>query len=84
MATPPPKNALSAAVWLTEAGWQAPYSRRVDSLANFQHTTAEGDDLYVRDLVDRQEPDPSRSAVANPRRRLVRPAYRGQHSRPER
>ena len=49
------ENALSAAVWLTEAGWQAPYSRRVDSLANFQYTTAEGDDLYVRDLVDRQE-----------------------------
>ena len=49
------ENALSAAVWLTEAGWQVPYSRRVDSLANFQYTTAEGDDLYVRDLVDRQE-----------------------------
>ena len=48
-------HALSAAVWLTEAGWRAPYSRRVDSLANFQYTTAEGDDLYVRDLVDRQE-----------------------------
>ena len=47
--------ALSAAVWLTEAAWQAPYSRRVDSLANFQYTTAEGDDLYVRDLVDREE-----------------------------
>ena len=47
--------ALSAAVWLTEAGWRAPWSRRVDSLANFQYTTAEGDDLYVRDLVDRQE-----------------------------
>ena len=46
--------ALSAAVWLTEAAWQTPYSRRVDSLANFQHTTADGDDLYVRDLVDPQ------------------------------
>jgi len=46
--------ALSAAVWLTEAAWQTPYSRRVDSLANFQHTTAEGDDLYVLDLIDPQ------------------------------
>ena len=44
--------ALSAAVWLTDAAWQTPYSRRVDSLANFQYTTADGDDLYVRDLVD--------------------------------
>ena len=44
--------ALSAAVWLTETAWQTPYSKRVDSLANFQYTTADGDDLYVRDLVD--------------------------------
>ena len=51
------QSALSAAVWLTEAAWQTPYSRRVDSLANFQHTTADGDDLYVRDLVDPQELD---------------------------
>ena len=46
------EDALSATVWLTQAAWQTPYSRRVDSLANFQHTTADGDDLYVRDLVD--------------------------------
>ncbi|MDE0245756.1 MAG: MMPL family transporter [Gammaproteobacteria bacterium] len=49
------ETALSAAVWLTEAAWQTPYSRRVDSLTNFQYTTAEGDDLYVRDLVDPQQ-----------------------------
>ena len=49
------QSALSAAVWLTDAAWHTPYSRRVDSLANFQHTTADGDDLYVRDLVDPQE-----------------------------
>ena len=46
------EDALTAAVWLTDAAWQTPYSRRVDSLANFQYTTADGDDLYVRDLVD--------------------------------
>ena len=46
------QDALAAAVWLTEAAWQTPYTRRVDSLANFQHTTADGDDLFVRDLVD--------------------------------
>ena len=43
------EKALSAAVWLTDAAWRTPYARRVDSLANFQHTTADGDDLYVRD-----------------------------------
>ena len=51
------EKALSAAVWLTESAWQTPYSRRVDSLANFQHTIADGDDLYVRDLVPPQELD---------------------------
>lgn len=68
------ETALSAAVWLTETAWQTPYSRRVDSLTNFQYTTADGDDLYVRDLVDPQllaEPD-ARSriralALADPR-----------------
>ena len=46
------ESALSAAVWLTETAWYTPFSRRVDSLANFQYTTADGDDLYVRDLID--------------------------------
>ena len=35
---------------LTEKAWQIPYSSRVDSLSNFQHTEAEEDDLVVRDL----------------------------------
>jgi len=35
----------------TDAAWQTPYSIRVDSLSNFQHTTAELDDLVVQDLV---------------------------------
>lgn len=46
------EQALAAAVWLTEQAWLTPYSTRVDSIANFQHTTAVGDDLFVRDLVD--------------------------------
>ena len=49
------EDALTAAAWLTKAAWNTPFSRRVDSLANFQYTTADGDDLYVRDLVDPQE-----------------------------
>ena len=36
---------------LTEAAWQTPYSSRVDSITNFQHTEAEEDDLIVADLV---------------------------------
>ena len=37
---------------LTERAWQTPYSRRVDSIANFQHTYAKGDDLIVESLVE--------------------------------
>jgi len=44
--------ALEATAWLTEQSWQIPYSTRVDSVTNFQHTTADGDDILVRDLVD--------------------------------
>ncbi|MGF1630351.1 MAG: RND family transporter [Kiloniellaceae bacterium] len=44
-------EALGAIQALTEAAWQLPYSRRVDSLTNFQHSYADGDDLTVEDLV---------------------------------
>ncbi|MDT8385688.1 MAG: MMPL family transporter [Gammaproteobacteria bacterium] len=46
------KDTLEAIRTLTEKAWQTPYSIRVDSIANFQHTEAEGDDLLVMDLVD--------------------------------
>ncbi len=46
---------LQAVVELTEAAWQMPYSIRVDSVTNFQHTYAEEDDLTVIDLVE--DPD---------------------------
>lgn len=36
---------------LTEQAWQTPFSTRVDSLTNYQHTYAEGDDLIVEDLI---------------------------------
>ena len=43
---------LEAAAWLTEQSWTLPYAARVDSLVNFQHATADGDDILIRDLVD--------------------------------
>jgi predicted RND superfamily exporter protein len=46
-------EALSAIRALTVASWQTPFATRVDSLANFQHSFADGDDLTVRDLVPR-------------------------------
>ena len=45
------KETLEAVKTLTKKAWQTPYSTRVDSLANFQHTEAKGDDLLVMDLV---------------------------------
>ncbi|HBE91652.1 MAG TPA: RND transporter [Gammaproteobacteria bacterium] len=42
---------LASVARLTEASWQIPYSIRVDSITNYQHTRAEGDDLLVADLV---------------------------------
>ena len=41
---------LAAVEELTEMGWQIPYSIRVDSLSNYQHTEVDEDDLIVRDL----------------------------------
>ena len=42
---------LSAIEELTKACWLIPYSSRVDSITNFQHTYSEDDDLIVEDLV---------------------------------
>ena len=41
---------LAAVEELTDIAWQLPFSIRVDSLSNYQHTEVEGDDLIVRDL----------------------------------
>ncbi len=45
------RETLASVVGLTEAAWQIPYSIRVDSISNYQHTEAEDDDLTVDDLV---------------------------------
>jgi uncharacterized protein len=36
---------------MTDEAWKMPYSSRVDSVTNYQHSYAEDDDLTVRDLV---------------------------------
>jgi len=45
------QSTLEAVAWLTERAWETPYSTRVESITNYQHTSAEGDDLLVEDLV---------------------------------
>ena len=46
------RDALGAIEELTEAGWRAPYSTRVNSLTNYSHSEAFEDDLVVEPLVD--------------------------------
>ncbi|MCI0527878.1 MAG: hypothetical protein L0Y56_10620, partial [Nitrospira sp.] len=36
------RQTLASVVWLTREAWQIPYSTRVDSITNFQHTSAQG------------------------------------------
>ena len=73
---------LATIEWLTKEAWQIPYSIRVDSVTNFQHTSAEGDDLLVRDLVvdaanlsDAELEQAERIAVAEPllKSRIISP-----------
>ncbi len=42
---------LDAVKKLTEESWQIPLSTRVDSITNYQHSYAEGDDLIIEDLI---------------------------------
>ena len=69
---------LAAVEHLTEEAWKIPFAIRVDSISNFQHTYANGDDLVVEDLVKNvQEEDATflaeREAVA-----LAEPLLRDQ------
>ncbi len=42
---------LEAVAWLTERAWETPFSTRVESITNHQHTSAVEDDLLVEDLT---------------------------------
>ena len=46
------KEALGAIEELADTAWKTPHSSRVDSLTNYNHSRAEGDDLIVEPLVD--------------------------------
>lgn len=46
------KYVVEAIEQLTEAAWQIPYSIRVDSITNFQHTYGVDDDLIVENLIN--------------------------------
>ena len=45
-------DTLTAISDITDHAWETPFSIRVDSLSNYQHTEAEEDDLVVGDLYE--------------------------------
>lgn len=49
------RQALGVIQALTESAWQTPYSIRVDSLTNYNHSESSGDDLVVGPLVEDAE-----------------------------
>ena len=46
------RETLGAIEELTDAAWRAPHSTRVDSLTNYSHSWANGDELIVQPLVE--------------------------------
>jgi len=46
------RQTLALVLALTERSWMLPYSHRVDSITNYQHTAVEGDELFVSDLIE--------------------------------
>ncbi len=46
------RDVYAAIIDITERSWQVPYSLRIDSLSNFQHSYSEEDDLTVIDLIE--------------------------------
>lgn len=47
------ENTIAAVQELTQESWKLPFSSRVDSLSNYQHTYANGDNLTVIDLIEK-------------------------------
>ena len=69
--------------WLTTEAWQIPYTIRVDSITNFQHSSADGDDLTVDDLI-RGAADLSQSELDDRKRiALAEPLLNGNMISPD-
>ena len=45
------RDVLIAIEEFVDSAWQTPYSSRVDAITNYQFTKAEGDDMFVDDLI---------------------------------
>ena len=68
---------LEAIEKLTKAAWKIPFSRRVDSITNYQFSRAVGDDLIVADLI-KKALSLSKAEIASRRRdALSEPSLKG-------
>jgi predicted RND superfamily exporter protein len=68
---------LAAVQLVTDAAWRLPHAVRVDSVTNFQHATAAGDDIVVESLLALGT-SPDRSTLARIRAvALAEPELRG-------
>jgi len=74
---------LTAVEKLTEAAWRIPYAIRVDSITNFQHSYAIGDDLIVEDLVKNAASQSSEFLAARKAVALAEPLIRDQLLTPD-
>lgn len=67
------RDVLIAIEEFVDSAWQTPYSSRVDAITNYQFTKAEGDDMFVEDLIfgaadltDEQIKEAEKNALADP------------------
>ncbi len=74
---------LEAIGVLTEAAWQLPYATRVDSVTNFQHTYAIGDELIVEDLVQDPGGSSKKELAVSRAAALAEPLLNGQLITPD-
>ncbi|VAW75232.1 Probable integral membrane protein [hydrothermal vent metagenome] len=68
---------------LTKAAWNIPYTLRVDSVSNFQHSWAKGDDLTVDDLIRNGKSLSSEALAAKRQVALDEPLLNGQLIAPD-
>lgn len=62
---------------LTKQAWQIPYATRVDSVSNFQHSYAEGDELTVENLYREGSNIPESELEVKQRIALAEPLLNG-------
>ena len=71
------RDSLALLERLTEEAWLLPYASRVDSVTNFQHSWADGDDLTVEDLIRDAAGLPEETLVERRRIALAEPLLVG-------